>query len=260
MDVRKRVGAVFNRREEDFETKRDWNDYLEGVEDLVFRLMEGGDEKKEAEAALREYREANQRMIDENEKAEREEDEAGRRAQAEQEDRRQRRREEARKREIDEKEDLRRTKAALLDQLATEEGGDPEEITRRAETIIAQKANRMKRDHLEAERKDRLSIRGALKTRKPREQDVPYDSFGGLDLTPTRYVLQKSYKNEWLKGVTSDPQHMVGGYSLEAYYARAMVDAFAGLGVFIQEEKTQEPEMLHTQVLAGGKTEYEDGF
>lgn len=261
VDVRKRVGTVFNRREEEFDTLRDWNDYLESVEDLVFRLTEGTPaEKKEAEAALMEYKEANQRMIEENEKAEKEEEDMARRAQAQQEERARRRREQARQREAEEKEEIRKAKSQALDKLASGDG-NAADITRRAEQLIQQKTERMKREHLDEERQDRgITIRGNLKKRKAKELDMPYDAFGGLDLTPTRYVLQKSYKNEWLKGVTQDPGHMVGGYSLQAYYARSMLDAFAGLGVFIQDEKSAEPEMLHTTVTTGSGGDYEDGF
>jgi CDK-activating kinase assembly factor MAT1 len=41
VDIRKRVGQVFNRRQEEFETLLDWNNYLEEVEDLTFDLVEG---------------------------------------------------------------------------------------------------------------------------------------------------------------------------------------------------------------------------
>lgn len=259
--MRKRVGQVFNRREEEFESLKDWNDYLESVEDLVFNLTEGTpQEKKEAEEALKNYREEHKRMIEANEKAEREEEERGRRQQAQQEERARRRREQARQREIDEKEEIRRAKTRALDQLASGEG-NAEEITRRAEQLIQQKTEKMKREHLDEERAERgITIRGALKKRKPKDVDMPYDAFGGLDLTPTRYVLQKSYKNEWLKSAAQDSGHMVGGYSIQAYYARAMADAFAGLAVFIEDEKTKEPDVLHAAVAVGTSAEYEDGF
>jgi len=57
-----------------------------------------------------------------------------------------------------------------------------------------------------------------------------------MDLTPTRYVLQDSYENEWLNAAVSDTRHMAGGYSLQEYYARTMFEAFSGLGVFIEAE------------------------
>jgi CDK-activating kinase assembly factor MAT1 len=241
VDVRKRVGAVFNRRQEDFETLRDWNNYLEGIEDLVFRLTEGNPhEKREAEMALKDYAEMNRLEIEENERTEREEEEMGRRAQAQADERARRRREEARKREEEERRDLERTKREAIENLARSEG-NAEEITRRAEELILEKTEKMKRDHLEEEKRDKGIVLRGLKKRKPVEREEPYDPFGGLDLTPARYVLQRHYKNEWLKPAESDPRHMVGGYSVEEYYARTMFEAFSGLGVFIEDEVANAP-------------------
>jgi CDK-activating kinase assembly factor MAT1 len=241
VDVRKRVGAVFNRRQDDFETLRDWNDYLEGIEDLVFQLTEGSpQDKREAEAALKEYAEMNIREIKENEKMEREEEEMGRKAQAHADERARRRREQARRREEDERRDLERTKREAIDNLARSDG-NAEEITRRAEELILEKTEKMKRDHLEEERRDKGIVLRGLKRRKPVEREKPYDAFGGQDLTPTRYVLQTHYKNEWLKAAEGDPRHMVGGYSLQEYYARTMFEAFSGLGVFIEDELANAP-------------------
>lgn len=260
VDIRKRVGAIFNRREDDFETLRDWNDYLESIEDLIFKLTEGTpQERKEAEAALKEYKEANQRLIEENERQEKMEEEMSRRAQVAAEERRAKRRADAIRREAEEREDLQRTKAQLIEQLAHGEG-DAEEITRKAERIIQQKTERLRGDQAE-NKGPSLAIRGELKRKRGSATAQPYDAFGGIDLTPTRYVLQKEYDNKWLDGVKNDPLHTVGGYSLQEYYSRAMVDAFAGLAVFVEEEKAlDKPLLVHTAAAGGQGTEYDDGF
>jgi len=75
-----------------------------------------------------------------------------------------------------------------------------------------------------------------LKKRTAPVAEKPYDPFGGLNLAPSRYVLQDTYRNEWLETAKNDPRHMVGGYSLPEYYARTMFEAFSGLGVFIEDE------------------------
>jgi CDK-activating kinase assembly factor MAT1 len=43
VDIRKRVAQVFNKRQEDFEDLRAYNDYLNDVEDITFNLVEGID-------------------------------------------------------------------------------------------------------------------------------------------------------------------------------------------------------------------------
>ncbi|KAF9615598.1 hypothetical protein IFM89_024687 [Coptis chinensis] len=41
ISIRKRISNIFNKREDDFPSLRDYNDYLEEVEDLTFNLIEG---------------------------------------------------------------------------------------------------------------------------------------------------------------------------------------------------------------------------
>ena len=44
---RDRVGKFCNLRQQDFETKKEWNDYLEKVEDMVFDLTYGSPKEKQ---------------------------------------------------------------------------------------------------------------------------------------------------------------------------------------------------------------------
>ncbi|CAL5376397.1 unnamed protein product [Camellia sinensis] len=43
MAIRKRIASIFNKREEDFPSLTEYNDYLEEVEDMIFNLVEGID-------------------------------------------------------------------------------------------------------------------------------------------------------------------------------------------------------------------------
>jgi CDK-activating kinase assembly factor MAT1 len=230
VDVRRRVGAVFNRRQEEFETLRDWNDYLELIEGLVFDIVEGTDiERKKAEERLKLYADEYKEEIRENARVEKEEDEFVKRRQAAE----------------AEKADLARTRHEAIDALARGDG-DANKIAKQAQKIVMQKAERRLGDIASAGssyaadgvgvgRKGSLTIRGLKKKVAP-VVEKPYDAFGGMDLTPTRYVLQDSYENEWLNGAVSDTRHMAGGYSLQEYYSRTMFEAFSGLGVFIEAE------------------------
>merc|ERR1719373_373822 len=65
--VRKRVNAVYNSFEDEFDNKRMWNDYLEMVEDLVYDLVHGDvKEKRVAEDKIRQHRRANKELIQKN--------------------------------------------------------------------------------------------------------------------------------------------------------------------------------------------------
>jgi CDK-activating kinase assembly factor MAT1 len=244
-DIRKRVGSVFNRRQEEFETLGDWNDYLEEVEGIVFDIVEGSNkERAAAERKLNAYREGNLKDIEENRRQGIEEAEIERRReQAEKEARRQRAL--AMKREEEEEKlDIRKSQRDVLERLANS-NGDANQITKQAQKVILKKSSARRNVAETAEEsysaRDSLAFRGLKKKQAPAEEK-PYDPFGGLNFTPSRYVLQEDYHNEWLGNAKSDLRHMAGGYNLHEYYTRTMFEAFSGLGVFIEDEVADRPQ------------------
>ncbi|OVA15505.1 Cdk-activating kinase assembly factor MAT1/Tfb3 [Macleaya cordata] len=62
MAIRKRIANIFNKREEDFPSLREYNDYLEEVEDMTFSLIEGIDVAA-IEAKIAKYQEENAEQI-----------------------------------------------------------------------------------------------------------------------------------------------------------------------------------------------------
>ncbi|PQE18011.1 cdk-activating kinase assembly factor mat1 protein [Rutstroemia sp. NJR-2017a BVV2] len=261
VDIRRRVNEVFNRREDEFETLLDWNNYLQEVEDLVFDLVEGkGKVKADAEEKLRVYREGNKGDIEGRREASQREREMGKRKEKEEKERVRERRLAIVKEEAREKEELEAEKRNVLDKLASGEG-DALEITRQAQKVILKKSSGRRGLGGERERDPAfgagngsdsgLTIRGLKKKIAP-EEEKPYDPFGGIDLTPSRYTVQDEYDNQWLGNAKNDPRHMAGGYSLQEYYARTMFEAFSGLGVFIEDEVVDrvKPESPSTGTMA----------
>ena len=243
VDIRKRVGAVFNRRQDEFETLLDWNNYLEEVEGLIFELVEGSaKEKAAAEEKLRQYREGNKGEIEENRRAGLEEQEQERRREKAEKDAARQRRLAAMREEEEEKADTEKNRRDVLDRLANSEG-DANRITEQAQKVILKKASARRNltdDVIQSNgtaRDTGLTIRGLKKKEAP-VLEKAYDPFGGVNLTPSRYILQNDYDNEWLVGAKKDGRHMAGGYSMHEYYARTMFEAFSGLGVFIEDEVT----------------------
>lgn len=267
VDVRKRVGLVFNRREDEFETLRDWNNYLEKVEILVFDIVEGGpQERRAAEEELKAYAEENERDIKESAEAEREEKERGqRRAVAEVEAVR-KRREELLKEERETKLELQRTREGTLDALARG-NGNASKITERALKAISKTveerrgtmAGAGRGPGTDTSREGGFPIRGLKKKAGP-VVEKPYDAFGGIDLTPTHYVLQDEYANEWLRDAKSDVRHVAGGYSLKEYYSRTMFEAFSGMGVFIEDEVASREQIASMGATVGEGNVADDVF
>ncbi|XP_024458560.1 uncharacterized protein LOC7485263 isoform X1 [Populus trichocarpa] len=64
--VRRRIASIFNKREDDFPSLREYNDYLEEVEDMslvtVFNLV-AGDDVAATEVKIAEYQEENADLI-----------------------------------------------------------------------------------------------------------------------------------------------------------------------------------------------------
>lgn len=69
--IRKRIASIYNKREEDFPSLKEYNDYLEEVEDMIFNLVEGIN-VHEFEEKIQEYQKENaeQIMINQARKAE----------------------------------------------------------------------------------------------------------------------------------------------------------------------------------------------
>ncbi|KAI3319671.1 CDK-activating kinase assembly factor [Xylariaceae sp. AK1471] len=252
VDIRRRVAAAYNNVEDDFETLRDYNNYLQDVEDLTFDLISGGDEERAAAEQKLLHREQEFREEIERNKRRGREAELSRqkRSAAEAEVARQRRLEEQRE-EARARAEEATINAEVMSALARGEAGSAAEIQAR---IVAQKRARvaaisgMHFTSLQdtGASSNTLSIRG-LKTKKVSDEDEdlskPYDPFAGLRpaLVPTRYELHDAYPNPWLDPARTNDDHRVPGYSVSEYVTRCMFDAFAGLGVNIANEKNDAP-------------------
>ncbi|KAK4152243.1 hypothetical protein C8A00DRAFT_44691 [Chaetomidium leptoderma] len=244
VDIRRRVAAVFNQAEDDFETLRDYNNYLQMVEDLTFDLVSGGEaQRRTAEATLGRWEAEHKAEIERNRKAGREADEQSRRRLAAERDAARQRRVEALQEAEEEKRERVRNREAELDNLALGDagagaGGAQRVQLKRRGQAAANRAVEAAVHTAVAAAADvgRLSIRGLKEKKKAPAPEGPYDPFAGLDFVPGRYKLHTGLGHPGIDKYKDDPAHITGGYSFDEYTARAMFEAFAGLGVFIEDE------------------------
>ncbi len=231
---------MFNQAEADFKTLDAFNEYLEKVEALTMNLVSGvSGDRAAAEETLRGYEADHRADIERNRRKGERADEAARvRAAA-----RARRRARAPRRGAG---PGRRGPPPA----PARARGRPRHPRRRARghrrpraaqapRPAARRDDLLARDEAALRRSAAaggLSIRG-LKEKKKHHHDGPYDPYMGLDLAPERYRLRDDYPNPWLQGAREKESHLVGGYSAHEYCARAMFEAFAGLAVFIDDEK-----------------------
>ncbi|KAH7626599.1 CDK-activating kinase assembly factor MAT1-domain-containing protein [Sordaria sp. MPI-SDFR-AT-0083] len=250
VDIRRRVAAVFNQKEDDFETLQDYNNYLQMVEDLTFELVNGTDEKRrQAEAQLAAWEAEHKQDIERNKKAGREADEMSRKRLAAERDAARQRRIEAIKEAEEEKRERVRSREMELDNLAkgitattAAEPATKVQLKRRGQRggvtePAAPNPAAAATAGMGASEVERLSIRGLKEKPKAPAPQGPYDPFGGMDFAPSRYKLHGGLAHPLMEKYRLDRQHVAGGYSFDDFAARALYEAFAGLGVFVEDEK-----------------------
>ena len=231
--------SSFNSREEDFETLRHYNDYLNEVEDITFNLIHNINVES-TRAKLNEYRAANEAHILQNQELDREDlqDQEARRA-AEQ-DQARLKREAARREDEEGRRQLHEAKHDVIAKLASGDG-DAVQIAREGHRTMLKQSRK-----LDLERSQTpdgangatFTIRG-LKKRERVEREKPYDPFGGLSFESEYYKLQDEYDWDELKKAKTDMRYLAGGYDIHEFYARALCDAFSGLGVFVADEMAE---------------------
>lgn len=121
VDIRKRILRDFNKKEEDFATKREYDDYLEEVEDIIYNLANNID-VIETNKKIDQYKKENKELIQKNKtrsgKRDNELEELLEMEKTEQEERRL----ELLKQELEIKKKKIRDKEALIDELMFSEG------------------------------------------------------------------------------------------------------------------------------------------
>jgi CDK-activating kinase assembly factor MAT1 len=254
VDVRKRVNKVFNRREVEFATKREWDDYLETVEGTTFDIVNGTKEEVEAaEKELRDYEEENKAIIERNTQRQRAEAMA------------------FLAREDAEKDVLRAARNAAV--IETEEEKKEMLMSRRAQIEAMAKGDLELVERIkvtcakrveERRQKARLDVVNAKGVRQGRElamssflakvskddeqeeeEEEEWQPLGkGVDDT-SRYfkVLDEYPRYDWVDDFVDRTEVAAGGYSRKEWYQRSLFEAFSGLTVFIGDDgKDREAE------------------
>lgn len=236
VDVRKRVHKVFNKRPEDFEDLRSYNDYLEEVEGITFDLLSSDKATREkAEKLLEEHSLINKRSIAENQ-LKSQHDKLNHERQAEFRKKQTLAARKAAAMEIqDQKEEAEEIKKARVRIYA--EARNPEEARRRIaeETRAIKKRRARAREIARREIEEEFDAGPALKRR--RVEDEAFDPLKGMEYVSEWFVVQDEYDVPWLEDLKHDEATLAGGFFLKQYYERSLFEAFAGLTVDIGAEK-----------------------
>ena len=260
VDIRRKVAAVFNRREDEFETLRDYNDYLNDVEDITFNLINNID-VEETNKRFEAYQKAHEREIMENASLAEQERMSFAAMQKAEREQAKLRREEAKREEAEERRELEENRKDVLNRLAS--GQDAERVTKQGAQVQLKKrmdrqaaAERQRQLHA----KDNLSngssnliIKG-LKARKKPEPEAPIDPFGGLSFEGMKYYsLQDDYVWAGVQETKNDVVISASGYDVQDFTSRALREAFAGLGLFLSDEMLEREDVSEGSGKVGTK-------
>ncbi|KAF2009566.1 CDK-activating kinase assembly factor [Aaosphaeria arxii CBS 175.79] len=199
VDIRKRVARVLNKQLSDFETLRDYNDYLETAEEVTWNLILGVD----VEATNRKLQ-----LWEDSQKAERNPNAVKRSFQADS-----------------------STTSDGSHGVVLKKGGTQRKAMASSSGNTPDPSASLDEAFLETG----FAFKG-LKKYVPPPPEKPFDPYGGWSVKPQLYTLRGDYDVEWLTKVKDDPSHVAGGYDMHEFYSRALCEAFGGLGVFIDEE------------------------
>ncbi|ANB13846.1 TFIIH/NER complex subunit TFB3 [Sugiyamaella lignohabitans] len=236
VDIRARVSRTFNKRQQDFDSLDDYNDYLEEVENIIFNLVNGVDVEA-TESKLQAYEQANRNIILANSLRQKQEDEQMEELQSLETQRRRKAQLLALQAEEDERRIKEQTEKELVRQLATGEG-DAAAIMKNVSNM-ALKRSSARRRQLEEELRQPLSI--PLRLRGARSATpgnaTPFTPFNGDRQQEYLFTVNDEYFDPLMNDVANNPQYRASGFSVKGSFRQALVSAFFGIGCDVQHEK-----------------------
>lgn len=251
VDVRRRVAKTFNKRQDDFDTLQDYNDYLEEVERIVFNLTEGVD-KEATEAKLLAYEQANRTTILANSMRQKQDDEQVELRAKMESERRKQQQQLARQMAMEEEQIRTEARAELLRELATSKG-DADAITRKINNSVLKRSS-ARRKELESQFAQQSSAFEFLSRGKREESEglvSPFTPFVGDRQLKHSFIQKEEYYDPSMEAIAKDLQYVGSGFRVDVAIRHSLTQAFFGLGCNIQEEKSkQEDQIQSTEVEA----------
>lgn len=251
VDVRQRVSKTFNKRQDDFENLKDFNNYLEDVENIIFNLVNSIDVEK-TEEKLQAYEQKNKELILANSRRQKDDDERiERRSKYEKE-----RKVKAMQLEVEmaqvEREVREEAQREYLEELANS-NTDPNSLKKRIDQSIAAQVS-AKRKQLETQYlmppPPTGSFRGYMnfegngldpRDGKPGSRGSgvasPFTPFMGDYQKDPFFVVSDEYFDPVMESIKQDPKCFGSGYIVEEAYKLDLSRAFFGIGCFIGKEK-----------------------
>lgn len=256
IDIRKRVSGIYNKTEEDFEDLKDYNKYLESVENIIFNLNNGID-IEETEANLVKYE--NDHKIEILEKNMRESQKNADLAKYQEAMARlkQEKFKIEKQMEIEDLEFQKQQKQELLDKLSSALSANSEELIAQSNNNMLKRSSLRKRQlqQLTSQLDQQFQSTNPFSKHDAEEENetkTPFTPFRGDRELHKNYTFlptiaehetkdtdepSSTYYAPYLSKLAKDKQYLGSGWRLNTAFERALDEAFTGLCCFIDKEK-----------------------
>lgn len=253
VDIRKRVFGIYNKTEEDFETLKEYNQYLENVENIVFNLTNGID-VEETEKNLNEYEATNKVAILEKQMRESQKNSDLNQYQEAVNRLKQEKLRIQQQMELEDAEFQKQQKQELLDKLSNS-NTNSEDIINQSNNLLSKRANSRKRQlqHINSQLDQQFENSLPGHENKNSVPQTPFTPFKGDRDIDKRYELLSvpdnfdmdasasadvdTYYDPFVGKLSKNREYLGAGWRLNTVFERALDEAFMGLECFIDQEK-----------------------
>ncbi|KAI3404908.1 TFB3 [Candida oxycetoniae] len=230
IDVRRKVGGIYNKTQEDFATLEEYNQYLELVEEIVFKLSNGIEVEK-TEQDLAQYEQEHKIEILEKNMRESQRTANLTKYQDAMERLKQEKLKIQRKMEMEDLEFKKLQQQELLDRMSNSDMSSAELIQHHQMQL--NKRNSLRKKQLQ-QITNKLDQQFIPKQSEP-NNSIPFTPFEGDRASPMYNT--EEYHDPYIFELSSKKEYLAAGWRLELVFQRALDEAFCGIGCHVEAEK-----------------------
>ncbi|KAI5905218.1 RNA polymerase II transcription factor B subunit 3 [Candida parapsilosis] len=259
IDIRRKVGAIYNKTEEDFPNLKEFNSYLENIEDIVFKLTNGID-VEQTEAELTQYEQEHRIEIIEKNMRQSQKDADLIKYQDAMERLKQEKLKIQKKMELEDLEFNKLQQQDLLDRMANS-SMPSEELIKQQQNQLTKRNSQRKRqlqqinNQLEQQFNQSNPLAKYNVTDQDESNSTPFTPFQGDrevhkkyellhipqtidEVVDTENTATGSYHDPYIYGLAKNKEYLGAGWRATNVFERALDEAFMGLGCNIEAEKS----------------------
>ncbi|KAF0506082.1 CDK-activating kinase assembly factor [Gigaspora margarita] len=231
--IRKRLASQFNKRREDFNSPKEYNDYLEMVEQLVWNLNNDIDPER-TKARIESFALENKEIIAKNARKQSEEEEWASRVQDNERKKKQKNFEEYTNKLAEEKKAKEAHKAEVIELLAN--STESAKLILKKRGIARERSNIRSQDSIDNDNGGIGELWIGLDKVSQEEETQEFDPIASEYMDIDHYTLKDKYYDTYLPSLSQIMR--AGGYNPRFTYERSLQSAFSGIFSFTKSEES----------------------